>query len=343
MFRNYRPWGQIDWLFDKSGINKPATFLGCLSTEPRCLESGVRVKEKVGADAVYNFFIINDPICNDKELVKQKIDQSRGSLEHEIQLSGTIEEFELLCPPLDFIDYVDEVVKDSDFVILDITCMPKRFFFLAVKKILDRKIDNFLVTYAKPEEYGKTGNLSGNPDNLEPLPFFSAAEPEKGGQSDTLVVSIGHSELGLVTAFEEKAPGLNLQVLFPFPPGPPSLEKNWRFMNSIHGLKFRNTPVDPIRVSASNLSDAFDHMINISSEQRKKLILAPFGPKPISMAMCLFAIKTGSEVVYTQPRSYNPEYSFGAGKNASGDSATYGYWIVMDQKNLFFDQAYYEE
>ena len=342
MFKNYRPWGQIDWVFDKSDISGRPTFIGCLSTEDRCIESGVRIKGKFGDDAAYNFFIINDPICTNKALTRKKIDKSREELEDAIGLSGTIEEFDLFCPPLDFADYIENSISDSKFVVLDITSMPKRFFFLGVKKIIDHKVDNFLVTYAKPEEYGETGKLSGNPDNLEPLPFFFGKE-KSGKKSKTLVVSIGHSELGLTSAFEEKAAGLDLQVLFPFPPGPPSIEKNWRFMNAIHSLGFQNKPVDPIRVSASNLSDAFDHMINISDKENNELILAPFGPKPISMAMCLFAIKTGASVVYTQPRSYSPDYSFGSGKTENGDSATYGYWVVMEGKNLFFDKAYYEE
>lgn len=341
MLNNYRPWGQVDWLFEKTDIERCPTFIGCLSTEDRCTESSVRVREKYGRKADFNYFVINDPICTNKVLTRKKIDKCREYLEDEIGLVGTIEEFDLMCPPFDFIDYIESVVENSKFVILDITSMPKRFFFIAIKKILDHKIENFLVTYAKPMEYGDSETLSGNPDKLDSLPCFPAIDLDSS--SHTLVVSIGHSELGLVSAFEEKAPELELQVLFPFPPGPPSIEKNWRFMNSIQSLGFKNKPVDPIRVSAANLSDAYDYIAGISEGNKKNLILAPYGPKPISVAMCLYAIQSGTPVVYTQPRSYNPNYSSGAGRIENGDSATYGYWIVIGGKNLFFDQAFYEE
>ncbi len=42
--------------------------------------------------------------------------------------------------------------------------------------------------------------------------------------------------------------------------------------------------------------------------------LAPFGPKPHSLGMALFAIKHDCGLYNTQPKSYNPDYSRGRGE-----------------------------
>jgi hypothetical protein len=43
------------------------------------------------------------------------------------------------------------------------------------------------------------------------------------------------------------------------------------------------------------------------------LTFAPFGVKPHTLAMTLFAIRHECSLVYTQPKSYNPKYTKGQG------------------------------
>jgi hypothetical protein len=45
------------------------------------------------------------------------------------------------------------------------------------------------------------------------------------------------------------------------------------------------------------------------------LTLAPFGPKPHTLGMTLFAMKHGCGLYYTQPKSYHPDYSKGIGSS----------------------------
>ena len=82
------------------------------------------------------------------------------------------------------------------------------------------------------------------------------------------------------------------------------------------------------RVHALDTSEAFDRICDITNHGRHDSILAPYGPKPISLAIALFAIQNGSPVYYTQPNYYSPEYS-------SGIKETYGYWIKKDGTNLY--------
>jgi hypothetical protein len=52
-------------------------------------------------------------------------------------------------------------------------------------------------------------------------------------------------------------------------------------------------------------------MMRTSEAGARPTVLVPYGPKPISLAMCLFATVTNSSVYYAQPRTYNPLYSQG--------------------------------
>ncbi len=330
--KKYRPWGQANWVLDHSTLTDDIIFIGCLSTEIRCVEAAKLLNNKYPEDVNYEFLIIDDPILHNPDITNKKIDLSRESLESGGELRCNYKKFDLICAPFDIYDYFSDLSSKGGTIILDITCMPKRFFFIAVKVIIEAKIKNFMVTYSRPEKYCDNGELASNPDELDALPFFDGDLPKE--KQENLVLSIGHSELGLIGALEETAPRLNLHVLFPFPPGPPSIEKNWRFMQGVKRLGFSNQPVDPIRVSATNVSDAFDYMVSITKSH--PTLLAPYGPKPTSLAMCLFALKSNSKVVYTQPRSYNPYYSEGIGITESGKLAIYAYWINIDGENLYF-------
>lgn len=48
--------------------------------------------------------------------------------------------------------------------------------------------------------------------------------------------------------------------------------------------------------------------------------LSPMGPKPVSLGLCLAAIRNNLRVVYAQPWAYNPNYTIGY-------KMTYSYWV----------------
>jgi len=83
-----------------------------------------------------------------------------------------------------------------------------------------------------------------------------------------------------------------------------------------------------LRVHALDTSDAFDRICDITDNGKYTSVLAPYGPKPISLAIALFAIETGAPVYYTQPNYYSPDYS-------TGIKETYAYWIKKDGINLY--------
>ena len=83
-----------------------------------------------------------------------------------------------------------------------------------------------------------------------------------------------------------------------------------------------------IKLDSNNLPDAYDYIMHETSNGQKGVIFAPYGPKPISLAMCIYASKHNSAVYYTQPHHYNPNYS-------SGIKNTFGYCIILNSTILY--------
>jgi hypothetical protein len=126
--------------------------------------------------------------------------------------------------------------------------------------------------------------------------------------------------------------GVEFKLLFPFPPGPPNFQRNWKFVAQLEQtLPLRS---EPIRVEAYNVSDTFDHIVELTSRGTRPAVFAPYGPKPMSLAMCLFAILSGSPVYYTQPQTYHPEYSIGV-KEVGGFPLSYAYCIRLNGRDLY--------
>jgi hypothetical protein len=82
------------------------------------------------------------------------------------------------------------------------------------------------------------------------------------------------------------------------------------------------------------MSSAFDRIVSLSRESDSSLSFAPFGPKPLSAAMCLFAFQRDCAVYYPQPRIYNPDYSVGVG-TLEGKRAIFGYWLKHNETELY--------
>ena len=83
-----------------------------------------------------------------------------------------------------------------------------------------------------------------------------------------------------------------------------------------------------IRLDSNNMPDAFDFIHKETNGGNKNAIFAPYGPKPMSLAMCIYATLAGSPVYYTQPMYYNPKYS-------TGDNDCFAYCITLNKKLLY--------
>lgn len=82
------------------------------------------------------------------------------------------------------------------------------------------------------------------------------------------------------------------------------------------------------RVGPQDMPEAFEKLLALSAGVAIPVALAPFGPKPISAAMCLYAAQTGMPVYYSQPKTYSVGYSSGVG-------TAFGYWVKQDGHNFY--------
>ncbi len=219
-------------------------------------------------------------------------------------------------PPLDLFASDQEIVgfvdafaaSVSPHVVLDITALPKRFFFPFLKRLLlSSRVETIVATYTIPECYG-SGDLAEDHQPFTDLPLFGPSKfPIPKPQ--VVIVSAGFMKLGLSELLDPHK-AVAIRTILPFPPGPPAYNRNWDFVRDIEKALPEGLPA-PIRVEAYDCCDAFDHIAELCGSGKRPVLLAPFGPKPISLAMALYASQTGDIVRYTQPTVYNPFYSNG--------------------------------
>ena len=162
----------------------------------------------------------------------------------------------------------------------------------------------------------------------------------------TLIIGVGYQPLQIIEILSHTRFGADrVKLLFPFPSIPPGFVENWKFVSRIKKgwseLRKSELPADAIiRVPTHDASIAFDQLIAHTNEGRAlSVVLAPFGPKPISLAMCLLGIarrKEGipTEIGYTQPRIYHPDYSSGV-DTRNGIPAVTAYCLRLGGRDLF--------
>lgn len=330
----YRPWGQFHWLLDQyRPVVSQWDLLGCLSPEERCLTvrnvlfSGgglrksylARIKD---ADSLYT------------EAAIKSLKEREGALIHSGGAHNDVRPHDLFESPEILITAIGAFIGESaGNIVVDISSLPKRFFFIIIKMLLQSpKIRNIIVTYTVPAQYRKS-DMAEDFEPWRPLPMFGEQSP------DTLVkeffVGVGHITMGLPEQFESLAGELNIHIFIPFPGHPQSIKRNWQFVRTIEkALPQKNTITRTI-IHARNVSESFDHILANTNNGQEETLFAPYGPKPLSLAMCLYScITRNSRVYYTQPKIYPPDYSVGVDA-IDGIPRIYGYCIRIGGKDLY--------
>jgi len=317
----FRPWGKIDWVMNRMNT-KEWYYLGCLSTEERCLASHINLTGK-GLLSKSVFFEVVDLIdTKEHEDLRQA---NKAKLNHD-GVNIRVERHELLEPTKLIVSSIYSFLGDSNGnIILDISCFPKRFFFIMLKFILKHKtLSNLVVIYSAPDEYSKD-NLSDNPQPWMAIPTFVEDDETQAEES---IVGLGFMPLGLPDELRgENYQGRKMHFLFPFPPGPPFTQRTWSFVKALSEYR-QIDPRELIRVDSISLPEIFTKINALTDFGSKGVSFAPFGPKPMSLAMCLYACQCNSAVYYTQPTLYNPHYSIGV-------SSILAYCIVIGGRNLY--------
>jgi hypothetical protein len=223
----------------------------------------------------------------------------------------------LLCREQEIMDLIRQFASTcTPNVVIDISCIPKRFFFPFLTVLSETpRVRNLVVCYTCPERYGDI--LGEDPEVWAPLPMYGG-DPLQPKRDATLIIGVGYQPLRLHEFLDGvRFPPGNVKLLLPFPSLPPGFVDNWKFIVQTKRELPQLSNEAIVRVSTYNVSLAFDHLVNLTDQGNSPIvILAPFGPKTISLAMCLYGIARRAksrvvEIGYTQPTIYGDAYSIG--------------------------------
>jgi len=331
----YRPWGPFDWLDAKMG-HAPWSVLGVSGTEDRCCALFQALPEPMRP--FVHMLRIEDPSPLDPVGYGARLNEISDRLIGE----GIAGEAFATVPLLADVDSIREMVdafiaKAGPRIILDITAMPKWWFFPVIRFLMaNDKIKTLIVTYGSATDYAT--DLSAHPRPLGPLPTFGGTDYVRGPQE--LIVGIGFVPLGLADLYTDDIE--RVRYLFPFPPGPPYFLRNWGFLRELQTrIVHRNSQSDDRwHVHMYDCPSVFDALTRFTGCGERTSVLAPFGPKTISLSMCLFALAVEAAggdpipVLYTQPQRYALDYTKGI-KMVDGRPDIRAYCLRLNGKNLY--------
>ena len=324
----YRPWGPIDWALSLSS-QKPWHFVGVIGTEERSLSSWEHMK-CLGVLGTELFAEILD-FDSEKygERTRIALEERRAQFSQTGGNLATVEKMDLMAELFLINAFSRKAESAASSVILDITSFPKRFFFPILRMLASSpSVRDLLLTYTSPSSYAPDDEPLY--EDIEPwrtLPGFSSL----GSSEVEWVVSVGFlvESLRKYVGEDQK---VKMKLLIPFPAPLAALKRTWE---SVANLECDNDGrFEKYRVETLDMSAAFDRIRQLAGNPAKTLAFAPFGPKPTSAAMCLYAMQRDSSVHYPQPTVYHPQYSRGIRNNNSA-TAVSAYWIKHEGENLY--------
>lgn len=329
----YRPWGAIEWVLSLSAP-KAWHWVGAIGTEQRSL-TGWREARRLGAVASEDFVEIQDvPSIRHQERTSAALNERREEFESNGGLRSSIVSFDLLSELFRMTEFAQGTAGKGQSLVLDITSLPKRFFFTLLRTFaIAPNVKNLLVTYTSPASYADDAPLYEDILPWKPLPGFWGS----GSKPEQWVVSVGF----LVESLRQYVgdnPQEQVTLLIPFPAPLAVMRRTWKSVSDLEQAyedgRFKEGRFAKHRVDTIDMSAAFDRIRSLAGASRRELAFAPFGPKPTSAAMCLYAMQRDSAVHYPQPTVYHPDYSLGI-RGGDALTATSAYWVKHDGELLY--------
>ncbi len=334
-----RPWGKPQWLLQMEALRAEQWLLiGALSTQDRCLAMlGHRTQS---FDLGHAAFLE----ISEKQSTFQAQSDERRTLNREKWRAQThgysceLLSYDLLEPLIRLQKQVT-LWTTGPFrksVILDVSCLPERYFFPMIRWLLaSDQVENLIVTCMSPEKYTEE-DLAYDPEEWKHIQTFAPSPEGNDKPIRRIVVGAGFLPFSLPEWLKKDYSKNDIQVamLFPFPAPPANVKRSWEFVRQIEvGLPLKDER-QVTRISANDISGCFDRIEAITRRGTLGTIFAPFGPKGHSIAMCLQAMKMDAQVLYTQPTYYHPEYTTGI-KIEDGLPAGFAYAIRVNGQMFY--------
>jgi|GEM_PF-842101 len=337
-----RPSGPIRWIFDKLKSSEPWTVIGSLSPEDRCLAAAREVLG-LSADSKATLLKLAPFAARGDAEVKARLTKKEAEAVRSFGERITIRpEQPLHASDHEVLVDVQAVVDQlHGKVIVDISTMPKRWFIPLVRELVERpEIHTLVATNSKPQKYSDD-RLATDADSWEPLPGYLHAE--RRASETTAIIGVGYHTLNLHEFIGENTIGkMSLKLFLPFPSLHPGFRQNWEFVRDVTTAWDGVARPEIVRVPTDDVSLIFDRLIQQSHGGRaESLVMAPFGPKTVSLAMCLLAIardrinpEVETEIGYTQPKAYASDYSSGVAKR-DGVPVVNAYCIRIQGRSFY--------
>jgi hypothetical protein len=334
-----RPWGKPQWLLQMESIKAKEWFLiGAISTQVRCL-SMVRNQVNTFQLAHAAFLEIIDSQSDFSDQTTARREANRACFLAEVREDLRELHAYGLCDPLMRLKklvatWVTGAHRKN--IILDVSCLPERFFFPMLRWLVDStEVENLIVTCMSPARYTEE-DLAYNPEDWQYLYTFGVPPDSTPRAVKRVIVGAGFLPFGLPDLLRKDYADRNIEVsvLFPFPATPASVKRSWEFVRKIELDVILKDDRQLVRIGASDLSGCFDRINGITRDGSIPTVFAPYGPKAHSVAMCLKAIQMDAPVVYTQPAFYHPEYTTGVALD-DGIPAGYAYALRVNGRALY--------
>ncbi|VVE49503.1 hypothetical protein [Pandoraea anhela] len=329
-----RPWGLLDKVLHRLDHDRGWDYVGCVSFEDRHVDVLRHFSDRL-TDRRVIVRVTNEGQSDFHDACIERINEHSRALENgnlAVAADFVDATFEFNLPTVQ--EKVLELADASDGrVLVDMSCMPKRFLFLILKTlILSDKIKDLVVTYAIPAQYAND-TLAGATNALGELPGSRGPNAELEITPQVMIISVGYLPFDLSQASEALVTDVPKQVIFPFPTSIQNYRRNWDSLQSI----FNDAALipDPIRVDGRDVSYAFDVIKDLTDNGKIAANLYPFGPKTHSLALGLYSLAcNNASLWYAQPTRYNPKYSSGI-RFISGKPEIYGYLVKYNGANLY--------
>jgi len=332
----FRPWGQINWLLGRFE-GKAWSMIGCCGTEKR----SISLARHLGRAAFHHVRMIeiHDPQPLDPEAVEERLVENRTAL----TTAGYAEAEIVSVPLVADLDMITGIVAGlveagSTSLLIDLTSLPKHWFFPLIRAALtEPAIEDVIACYTAGVGYATS--LSENISPLRVLPSFAGDTARD--RHGSLIIGIGFEPTGLDNLLADQQSDA-IRLIFPFPPGPPGHHRNWMFVKHIEELTSKNQidPPDLVHIHMYDCSQIFDALCEMTDGGTISSAMAPYGPKTVSLAMCLFALAVEAAnlpavpVYYAQPLRYALDYTSNAAMRGDAPDAV-GYCLRLAGRDLY--------
>jgi hypothetical protein len=307
------PWGEMSNVLRVFLPGKDYALLGALTAEERCCAVPSRLVSPTSGPSKVTMLEVRDPsdaFPNYMATTLRGVQRNVQRL-HDAGVAFHHERVDLLLSEDGMLELSQRLYGSTvpETLVIDLTCLPVRFaaFFLR-RMIPSSNVPNIIATYTQPEGY-TAKPLAEDPLPGDYLPGF-AAPPHR--RTRTLILSVGFETLGLSALLEGHSRSGATRYLIAFPPNGEMIRRAWRSVREIVPRPLVDR--QHIGVVSAWDTEAVYSRIDQWCRTSEGITLAPYGPKPHSLAMLLYALKRDDVGIYfTQPKAHNPEYSWGQG------------------------------